>query len=447
MKNVLYILMLCLAFASCQSSKLKSAAQKQMEATLKEFAKDPSSLKLSNIEVVYSDDSLCIIHADCTSKNGLGNEITSQIEYVMLSQDDKNYEACQQISSSEEAIYQPKETFEKNKKGQIYEKLSYESALYYLATIFVNTQGREAGIKDGFGTAKIPVPTETGCWQIRTFRDEFGEKTNNYFLFLQGSGTFSNSATTNSRILAAIYATGNDDVSIQIAEYGSYLVKTSDTYDVRVKDDKGTVYSMTMNGDIQSGYITPSYDSKETMTHLLNSNGPLIFSIQERTSYGTPSTYIFKIDVTGYEKAKTFCMALKMQAYADDPYFKENKAYVEKVAKDPAYKKAGGVYYKVIKQGNGQIPTKSSTIKMHYEGRNVYGKVFDNSYQHMGYPTEMPVSAMIPGFIDALTHMPVGSIWEVVMPSELAYGDRQVSDDLKPFSTLIFKIELVSCTN
>lgn len=104
---------------SCQSSKLKSEAQKQIELTLKEAARDPSSMKLSNMEVVYNDDSLCIIHVDYTGKNGLGNEISSKMEYVMLSYKDKYYEAFQELSSNnDEKVYCTKEEFEKARKGR-----------------------------------------------------------------------------------------------------------------------------------------------------------------------------------------------------------------------------------------------------------------------------------------------------------------------------------------
>ena len=433
---------------SCQSSKLKSEAQKQMELTLKEAARDPSSMKLSNMEVVYNDDSLCIIHVDYTGKNGLGNEISSKMEYVMLNYKDKYYEGFQELSSNtDEKVYRTKEEFEKNKKGQIYEKLSYESALYYLAAVFINTQGREAGVKDG-ESFSIPVPTGTGSWQIGTFTDEFGQKTNDKFLLLEGAGVFSNSATTNSRLLAAIYVTGSDDdVSILLGEYGSSIVKTSDTYDVHVKDSKGQVFDMTMRGDPDTGRLTPvyyDYDSA-TMTHILNSNGFVYFSIKERDSYGTSSTYVFKVDMTGYAKAKEYCTALKMQAYSKDPYFVSNKKYVERVSKNSAYKSVGGVFYKVIKQGHGIIPKEYSMVKVGYEGRTMDGKVFDSSYQR-GEPVEIRANQVLKGWTVALTHMPVGSVWEVVIPSELAYGERE-QGSIKPFSTLIFKIELLGCHN
>lgn len=445
MKKILFLLLLCVAMASCQSSKLKSKAQKQMESTLKEVAKDPSSVKLSNAEVVYNDDSLCIIHVDYAGKNGLGNEISSKIEYVMLSHKDKFYEAFQQLSSEVEGVYRTKENFEKNKKGQIYEKLSYESTLFYLAAVFVNSQGREVGVKEG-EPISIPVPTGTGSWQIVTVRDEFGEKTSDRYLLLQGAGIFSNSVTTNSRLLVGMYVMGADDkVCFLLGEYGTNVVKTSDTYDVHAKDAKGQVYDMTLEGDPNTGRLSPSYYDSATVQHLLNSDGMVMFSVRERNRYGTSSSYIFRVDVTGFAKAKEYCLALKMQAYANDPYFIANREYVEKVSKDPAYKKAGGIYYKVLKEGHGTIPKETSIVRIHYEGSTIDGKIFDASY-HRGNSVEMRANQAIKGFADALTHMPVGSVWEVVIPSELGYGDREAGL-LKPFTTLIFKIELLASSD
>lgn len=100
-----------------------------------------------------------------------------------------------------------------------------------------------------------------------------------------------------------------------------------------------------------------------------------------------------------------------------------------------------GVQYKVIKEGTGAMPADTSLVTLQYEGRTIDGKVFDSSYKHNG-PVELRVNQVIKGFTDALVHMPVGSTWEVYIPQNLAYGERQAGD-IKPFSALIFKIELI----
>jgi FKBP-type peptidyl-prolyl cis-trans isomerase FklB len=102
---------------------------------------------------------------------------------------------------------------------------------------------------------------------------------------------------------------------------------------------------------------------------------------------------------------------------------------------------ANGVQYKIIKEGNGPIPTDSTKVKIHYEGKTIDGNVFDSSYQR-NQPAEMVPTQLVPGFAEALTHMPVGSTWEIYIPADQAYGEREAGS-IKPFSTLIFKVELL----
>jgi FKBP-type peptidyl-prolyl cis-trans isomerase FklB len=99
------------------------------------------------------------------------------------------------------------------------------------------------------------------------------------------------------------------------------------------------------------------------------------------------------------------------------------------------------IQYKVIKEGSGAMPKDTSMVKVHYEGKTIDGKVFDSSYGKE--PADMRVNQVIKGFTQALVHMPEGSIWEVYIPQELAYGERQARE-IQPFSALIFKIELLN---
>ena len=101
----------------------------------------------------------------------------------------------------------------------------------------------------------------------------------------------------------------------------------------------------------------------------------------------------------------------------------------------------GGVQYKVIKEGAGAIPADTSLVKVHYEGRLINDTVFDSSYKR-GEPATFRANQVIKGWTEALTHMPAGSVWEVYIPQELAYGERAQSK-IDPFSALIFKIELI----
>ena len=116
--------------------------------------------------------------------------------------------------------------------------------------------------------------------------------------------------------------------------------------------------------------------------------------------------------------------------------------FVAEYAKKAGVKKLdGGVLYRVIKEGKGAVPADSSVVRVHYEGKTIDGKVFESSYENK-QPVMFRVNQMVPGFATALANMPVGSVWEVVIPQDQAYGERQ-TPKIKPFSTLIFKIELV----
>lgn len=101
-----------------------------------------------------------------------------------------------------------------------------------------------------------------------------------------------------------------------------------------------------------------------------------------------------------------------------------------------------GLQYEVIKMGEGPKPTKSDKVKTHYHGTLINGKVFDSSKQR-GEPVEFPVTGVIPGWVEALQMMPVGSVWKLYIPSALAYGERGVSADIGPNTVLIFEIELL----
>jgi len=101
-----------------------------------------------------------------------------------------------------------------------------------------------------------------------------------------------------------------------------------------------------------------------------------------------------------------------------------------------------GVQYKVLKEGTGAVPADTSVVKVQYEGKTLEGNVFDSSYKR-GEPAKFRVDQVIKGWTEALKQMPAGSTWEIYIPQELAYGERQQGADIKPFSMLIFKIELL----
>lgn len=102
-----------------------------------------------------------------------------------------------------------------------------------------------------------------------------------------------------------------------------------------------------------------------------------------------------------------------------------------------------GLQYKILKAGNGPKPKASDTVKCHYEGRLINGVIFDSSIRR-GEPAEFPVSGVIAGWVEALQLMPVGSKWQLYIPSNLAYGDHGAGQSIGPNETLIFDVELLA---
>jgi FKBP-type peptidyl-prolyl cis-trans isomerase FklB len=102
-----------------------------------------------------------------------------------------------------------------------------------------------------------------------------------------------------------------------------------------------------------------------------------------------------------------------------------------------------GLQYKVITEGTGPKPTANDTVVCNYKGTLINGTEFDSSYKR-GEPATFPVGGVIKGWTEALQLMPVGSKWQLFIPSALAYGERGAGADIGPNSTLIFEVELVS---
>lgn len=118
-----------------------------------------------------------------------------------------------------------------------------------------------------------------------------------------------------------------------------------------------------------------------------------------------------------------------------------NKFLDENKAKDGVIVTESGLQYRVITEGNGAVPAAGAKVKVHYTGKLTDGTVFDSSVDR-GEPAEFGTDQVIPGWTEALAIMPVGSKWELVIPSELAYGDR-ATGPIPAGSTLVFEVELL----
>ncbi|WP_295202551.1 FKBP-type peptidyl-prolyl cis-trans isomerase [uncultured Chryseobacterium sp.] len=101
-----------------------------------------------------------------------------------------------------------------------------------------------------------------------------------------------------------------------------------------------------------------------------------------------------------------------------------------------------GLQYEIITEGDGARPGPKSTVKCHYHGTTISGKIFDSSVKR-GQPASFPLNRVIAGWTEALQLMAVGSKWRLIIPPHLAYGDQQISKEIGPNSTLVFEVELL----
>jgi FKBP-type peptidyl-prolyl cis-trans isomerase FklB len=123
---------------------------------------------------------------------------------------------------------------------------------------------------------------------------------------------------------------------------------------------------------------------------------------------------------------------------------KEGDAFLEaNKSKEGVTALPSGLQYKVLTAGTGPKPTASDSVVCNYRGTLINGKEFDSSYKR-GQPATFPVSGVIKGWTEALQLMPVGSKWQLFIPSNLAYGERGAGGDIGPNATLIFEVELLS---
>jgi FKBP-type peptidyl-prolyl cis-trans isomerase FklB len=124
-------------------------------------------------------------------------------------------------------------------------------------------------------------------------------------------------------------------------------------------------------------------------------------------------------------------------------YIAENEAFLARnKEKTGVSVTPSGLQYEVIKMGTGPKPTQDNTVKVHYVGTLIDGTEFDSSVKR-NEPAQFPVSGVIAGWTEALQLMPVGSKFKLYIPENLAYGANQAGDLIKPFSTLVFEVELL----
>ena len=182
--------------------------------------------------------------------------------------------------------------------------------------------------------------------------------------------------------------------------------------------------------------------------------------VEEFTS--SPDTILTEVLFRGFTDAlandSTHFKVKEAEAYfkekeAADKKIKEERLYgpnreagqkflAENAKKDGVITTPSGLQYKVLVKGEGEVPQPTDKVQVHYEGRLIDGTVFDASKKHGDKPAEFTPTQVIKGWTEALTMMPVGSKWQLYIPYELAYGERNAGQ-IKPYSALIFDVELV----
>jgi FKBP-type peptidyl-prolyl cis-trans isomerase FklB len=134
--------------------------------------------------------------------------------------------------------------------------------------------------------------------------------------------------------------------------------------------------------------------------------------------------------------------AAKMKGLAEENKKKGEAFLAENKNKEGVKTLPSGLQYKIIKNGKGKSPKITDTVTANYKGTSIDGTEFDSSYKR-GEPAKFPLKGVIPGWIEALKMMKVGSQWQIFVPANLGYGERGASPVIGPNETLIFEIELL----
>ena len=167
---------------------------------------------------------------------------------------------------------------------------------------------------------------------------------------------------------------------------------------------------------------------------------PAIFSQGLRDVLGSSKTLLTE------EEVRTILAALQTEVRNNvmAKIKQDGAAFLaQNKAKDGVVTLPSGLQYKILKAGDGKKPGLDDTVVCHYKGTLIDGTEFDSSYKR-NQPATFPVKGVIKGWTEALQLMSVGSQWQLVIPSDLAYGDRGAANVIPPYSTLVFEVELVS---
>lgn len=198
------------------------------------------------------------------------------------------------------------------------------------------------------------------------------------------------------------------------------------------KEKVSYIIGRQIGGDFRSQGIEVDFDSLVSGLKSAAANEKSALSDSETQA----AMDAFQAEMAAKKEAKDSADGQANRAMGE-AYLAEN---AEKVG---VVKTASGLQYRVIQSGSGKKPSATDTVETHYEGRLIDGTVFDSSYQR-GQTTSFPVNRVIAGWSEALQLMSEGDIWELTIPSELAYGSQGAGGQIGPHAVLTFKIELIA---
>ena len=232
----------------------------------------------------------------------------------------------------------------------------------------------------------------------------------------------------------------------QSSSLAQFLAQRSGVDSAHIKDFvEGLSKEVSADEAAKLRALLASIDIKKQMPQIVQSMN------QQATGKGdttyVDATIFLKGLTEGLLKTNTLSAdsATKIEQQQYDYYTQQlktrNADFLKNYAKQKGVKStASGLLYKVIKEGDGAMPTDTSEVEVHYEGKLVDGTVFDSSYKR-GETATFAVNQVIKGWSEAVKLMKVGAEYEVCLPYEIAYGERGTRG-IPPYSTLIFKIEL-----
>ena len=216
---------------------------------------------------------------------------------------------------------------------------------------------------------------------------------------------------------------------------------------------KKTATTKTVNTKITSPVFKNSVDS---FSYAIGLEGASYYKSQGATTINSALIKKAFDDVYGKKtllltpEQSTLCIQTKLMANMNSKNSvvkEEGKKFLAENKKRPGVVELpSGLQYEIIKQGTGEKPKATDTVKVHYAGTLINGQKVDNSYDR-GQPYVTLVTQLIQGWVQALQLMPVGSKWKLFIPSDLGYGDRGAGAAIPGGATLIFEIELIEIVN